>query len=96
MEPESFVLPCRVLQPSVFWRRSSIIYANEAEGTEAQPERRDVLFGGAAAFVWAVTLLFTANAAISQLLIKPSQSDTITAIRQPCIQLPHHTLAIHS
>lgn len=54
---------------------------------------RDVLFsrhtvGKAAAFVSAVTQFFTANAAITRLLIKRSQSNTITAIRQPCIQLP--------
>lgn len=40
------------------------------------------------AFVSAATQLFTANAAITRLLIKRSQSDAITAIRQPCIQLP--------
>lgn len=93
MEPKSFVLGAHVLQPHVFWRQSSIIYANEAGGTEAGRAGRDVLFSShtvreAAAFVSAVTQLFTANAAITRLLIKRSQSDPITAIRQPCIQLP--------
>lgn len=36
MAPKSFVLGDHVLQPCVFWRQSSIIYANEAE---AQPGR---------------------------------------------------------
>lgn len=52
----------------------------------------DVLFsshtaGEAAAFVSAGTQLFTANATITRLLIKRSQSAPITSIRQPCIQL---------
>lgn len=52
----------------------------------------DVLFsshtaGEAAAFVSAATQLFTANATITRLLMKHSQSATIISIRQPCIQL---------